>query len=165
MHTKFIVILIFVVACEAAITGCDRIGIQKKYTAICFIRVTPKGTNLISTKENAAEKEDFDSFKEKQRVLLTSSPVLLAALRKPEAAELAKVQAETKRGDPDRWLSGILKVDFPLNAEVMKVSCTTDDPREAALLTNAVVDAYMNEVEKEKRGLPRISVLERAIVP
>jgi hypothetical protein len=98
-------------------------------------------------------------------MLLTSRPVLMAALRKPEVAKLPSIQNETQSGDAIKWLEGIVKVEFPGKAEIISVSCTTDDPAEAVTLTNAVVDAYMTEIvnaERERRRR-RLSELEQMV--
>jgi hypothetical protein len=57
---------------------------------------------------------------------------------------LAIIKSEA---DPVRWLGSILRVEFPDDAEILLVSCTTKDPKEAATLTKAVVDAYMAEID------------------
>jgi len=45
----------------------------------------------------------------------------------------------------------------------MKVSCTTNDPHEAAVLTNAVVNAYMSNIvnAEQTRRRQRLGELER----
>jgi hypothetical protein len=74
----------------------------------------------------------------------------MAALRRPEVTNLPSIQ-QAKERDPVRWLRDHVKVDFPGNAEIMLISCTCSDPKEAAVLARTVVEAYMGEVvEKEK---------------
>ena len=67
--------------------------------------------------------------------------VLISALRKPAVACLAVVQ---KEDDPVRWLAKNLRVEYPGNAEIMRVSLTGNSPDEVAVLVRAVVEAYMN---------------------
>ena len=85
----------------------------------------------------------FEIYKGTQAQMLTSDVVLVAALRKPEVAKLSIVQDED---DPVRWLAKNVKVELPLNTEIMKVSLSDTRKNEVAVLVRAVVDAYMNEV-------------------
>jgi hypothetical protein len=115
--------------------------------------------------------EEYKVYQQEQRAVLMSKSVLTAALRKSEVAALPSVQAETESGDAAKWLHGIVKVEFPGKAEIMTVSCTMRDPHEAAVLTNAVVDAYMAPIEEVDRKLQdqfkdvdsRASKLEREL--
>ncbi len=102
----------------------------------------------------------FEIYKGTQQQYVKSRFVLVAALRKPEAASASVLQQEL---DPVDWLQQNLKVAFPGNAEIMHISLTTPDPRESAALVNAVVDAYKAEivdVEFNQRR-QRLSDLER----
>ena len=140
MKMKAIVLVVGAAVCVAAISGCGR-----KYTATAFLRVSLSHPDFSSPDVRAKVREEYDAEKERQREMLVSKSVLTAALRKPEVAALPSVQAETRRGDAVKWLQGIVTVRFPSKGEGMIVSCTTRDPHEAAVLTNAVVDAYMAE--------------------
>jgi len=144
MNTKAIVVVVWALFCVAVMSGCGR-----KYTATSMLRIN--ATMLSNPPARAFSDEEFETYKEKQRELITSRVILMTALRKPEVAKLPSVQTETQNGDPIRWLAGIVKVEFPGKAEIMSVSCTTDDPHEAATLTNAVVDTYMTEVVNAER--------------
>lgn len=102
----------------------------------------------------------FEVYKGTQQQYVKSRFVLVAALRKPEAASATVLQESP---DPVDWLQENLKVAFPGNAEIMHISLTTPDPRESAALVNAVVDAYKTEivdVELNQRR-QRLNDLER----
>jgi hypothetical protein len=109
-----------------------------------------------------SEKE-FDTYKKTQRLLVKSRFLLIAALRKPEVAKLPSVQAESKSGDAVRWLGSILRVEFPDDANLMSISVSLDDPKEAAALAKAVVDSYMSDVVnmEQDRKRSRLNELER----
>ena len=140
MNTR-ILALVWVVACIVVISGCGR-----KYTATAVLRIKAEEPAVLAGSARIHAEKEYESYGEKQRELLTSRIILMVALRKPEVGKLPSVHAETQNGDSIRWLAGIIKVKFPGRAEVMSVSCTTNDPHEAATLTNAVVDAYMAEI-------------------
>ncbi len=71
------------------------------------------------------------------------------------------VQEKTLHSDPVEWLEGKLSVSFPGDAEIMTVSLTLENPKEAQALLKAVVDSYMNEVvyaetEQKRRRLDEL---------
>jgi uncharacterized protein involved in exopolysaccharide biosynthesis len=149
MNMRAIVFVVSAAVCAAALSGCGR-----KYTATSMLRINAQ--LVTNPPARGLSDEEFAAYKEKQRELLTSRLVLLLALRKPEVAKLPSVQTETKDGDPIRWLADVVAVNFPGNAEIMSVSCTTNDPHEAVVLTNAVVDAYTTEiVDADRKRLQR----------
>ena len=112
------------------------------------MQIAANKESLVFPTADRAANSTFEIYKGTQQQLLTSDVVLIAALRKPEAASLAVVQ---KEDDPVRWLAKNLRVDYPGNAEIMRVSLAGDQPEEAAVLVGAVVDAYMNEVVDAER--------------
>ena len=135
------------------------------YTASAMLRVTMSASPIRSSiEELGRERDRLDIYKNTQKQLLLSRFVLLAALRKPELAELRSVRQATAAGDPVGWLQKQLQVDFPGRAEVMTVSFSGPDPKEAATVVNAVVNAYLKEMfgaERDKRRL-RLKQLDRA---
>ena len=68
-----------------------------------------------------------------------------------------------KQDDPVKWLARNLHVELPPNSEIMKISLTTSQPDEAALLVGTAVDAYMNEVvdAERHRKQERLNDLDR----
>ena len=104
------------------------------------------GPGLIGPGTGVIDRDRFEIYKNTQESLLESRLVLVRALRKPEVARLPAVQDETRKGDPVVWLGKRLSVSFPGKAEVMMVSVNRDDPHEAKILTDAIVDAYLNQV-------------------
>ncbi len=86
--------------------------------------------------------------------LMKTRFVLAAALRKPDVERLPCLRQGPARRDPAGWLAGQLRVDSPGDAEIVRVSLSSDDAEAAAALVNAVVHAYLEEVagtEMEKR--------------
>jgi hypothetical protein len=138
-----------------------------KYTSSSCLRVALQENSLVFPAEVGGtgwtDRDRFEIYKNTQQQLLLNRFVLLGALRKPEVAKLPSIQYEQKYGDPVGWLLKRLSVDFPGNAEIMRVSITRDDPREAAILVAAVVDSYITEVVNVERDLKRqrLSELDR----
>ena len=94
--------------------------------------------------------EEFKIYKNTQAQLLNSPLVLTAALRKPEINSLSIFKKH--QNDPVSWLQQNLKVTFPGDSEIMKVSLYDSNQKEAVKMLRAVVDAYLTEiVETERR--------------
>ena len=140
---------------------------EGKYTASACLRVAMQEKPILSPTEfRGIDRDRFDIYKNTQQQLLVSRFVLQAALRTPEVNKLASVQREQATGDPVKWLAGRLSVSFPGRAEIMQVSLSGDDPKEATTLVNAVVNAYLAEVVNAERDQKRqrLSELDRAYV-
>ena len=145
--------LVLVAVCAVAISGCSR-----KYTATATVGVAYRPLSNPHPPEAS-----YDGYRKEQMEMLVSKSVMTAALREPEVASLPSVQAETE--------SGVVNVTFPSKANIITVSCTMRDPHEAAVLTNAIVDAYVAEVRRAKRKLQdryesqenRVNELEREL--
>ena len=123
--------------------------ITDKYTSVALLQISANEQQLVFQTVNRALASNFEIFKSTQQELITSDVVLVAALRKDEAAKIPVIQNED---DPVRWLAKNIRIDYPGNAEVMRVSLTCAKPEDAATLVGAVVDAYMSEaVDAERR--------------
>lgn len=118
---------------------------------VALMRIAASRPSIMG--EAAGEREtDFVVYKRTQAALLKSNFVLQATLRKPEVKRLSVVQDH--KDDILDWLSGQLLVDFPGEAEIMRVSMRGERPKDLALIVNAVKDAYMDEIvnaEREER--------------
>jgi polysaccharide biosynthesis transport protein len=130
----------------------------RQYTAVALLQIAASEKQVMFQTHLA--ESTFDIYKSTQRQLLTSDNVLTAALRNENAAKASVLQQED---DPVRWLARNVHVDFPGNAEIMRVSLTGPEPDDVAILAGAVVDAYMHEVvnkdREEKRE--RLNELDR----
>jgi len=141
-------------------------GAGAKYTADSFLGIDMQEKRLVFTTEVGwTDRDRFEIYKNTQQQRLLSRFVLLAALRKPEVVKLPSIQRAQQDGDLVVWLLRRLSVGFPGKAEIMQVSITHDNAREAATLVAAVVDAYMTEVvnvEGEQKR-QRLSELDRIV--
>jgi capsular exopolysaccharide synthesis family protein len=132
-----------------------------RYTAVSLLQISATQQQLVSFQSaNQVASNTFEIYKGTQQQMLTSDVVLIAALRKPEAAGLALVQ---KQDDPVRWLAKNLRAECRADTEIMRVSLTGPQPDEVAVLVGAVVDAYMNEVvdAERHRQRDRLNELDR----
>ncbi len=135
--------------------------VRPQYSATALIRVSAANQAVLF--QNTSDARNFDVYKSTQLEYLRSRFVLVSALRRPEVARLAAIQAEP---DPVQWVSERLSVRYPGDAELMQVSVTSEKGDEAAALVNAIVDAYMEEVvdveQNERRN--RLGELDQLYV-
>jgi predicted transcriptional regulator len=107
--------------------------------------------DLSSAEAIQAARDRFTIFGATQAQLVVSRFVLQAALRDPKLARLPSIRHAAAKGDAVVWLQHQLQVSFPNKAELMEVSFSSDDPKEAAAVVNAVVDTYLKEVMGSER--------------
>ncbi|MEN6407792.1 MAG: hypothetical protein ABFC77_15150 [Thermoguttaceae bacterium] len=145
----------------AMLAGCS----GSTYTATATLRVGIEEPAMVGQPRQSSD-ERYTIYKNTQRQLVTSRFVLLAALRKPEVARLPSVQQAGRRGDAVKWLDRHIEVKSPDNSEIMTISVTQSDPREAVALARAVTDAYLAEVvnAEQAQKRQRLSELDRVYV-
>jgi hypothetical protein len=161
MKTRTLAI-VWTVACSTVWLSCVNVGLAAEDTSTSTLLIKWQKPSVQGRATQVTSYEEFQAYKKTQRLLLKSRFVLMAAIRKPEVAKLQTVQSQH---DPARWLGGIIKVEFPDDAQVMSVSCTGKDPKEVQTLTKAVVDAYLTEIvaAEESQQRQRCSELEKLV--
>jgi len=92
---------------------------------------------------SGAQKEDRDSFLREQSETIRSDPVLRAALRRPGVAGLRALRGLP---DPLAWLRENLQVDVPKDGGGAIRIWVRGGGADGAVLTNAVVDAYLEGI-------------------
>lgn len=150
------------VICAAAAGLATWIGYGPHYQASRFLRVAQQPDVIAFDSRRVADPaNEFEIYKNTQQQLVKSRYVLSKALDRPEVVALNLDQKG--HGDLIAWLTDKLTVRFPGKAEIMEVSMTSRDKKEAETLVGAVVDAYISDVidvEKNKRKL-RLNELDR----
>ena len=127
------------------------VAFRTKPTATAWLQVTMREDGLVSPAESAVGIErEFEIYKGTQRELLKNPYVLVAALRKPEVNQLPIVQRA--RPDEIAWLQDHLEASYPGDAEVMRVDLVGGDAKEAVILLNAVVGAYLDVVMQKEQS-------------
>jgi capsular exopolysaccharide synthesis family protein len=118
-----------------------------QYTAVALLQVTSRSPAQGVLGENEPP-PDPNVTKSNQEALIKSAPVLDAALNRDEAKALPAVRAQLS---PTAWLAKAFKVEFK-GAEVVALQASSEDAREAAVLVNAVADAYVEYTDKQDRA-------------
>ncbi len=101
-----------------------------QYTGVATLHLDPQPPRgLYETNE------DFTSFRANMATQVKSDPVLEAALKKPEAAELSEVRAQG--ADALAWLRTAVVVDDKTpGPEALRLAVNADRPEDAATLAN-----------------------------
>lgn len=131
------------------------------YTSYALLRVSFRQPSIAFPRMEPAADKEFEVYKRSQAELLKCRFVMAHALRSPAVKEL---NVDNRYRDPAQWLAENIVVEFPSDAEVMKVSLTSQDRDEAQILLQAVVDAYLSQVVAVERNQvrARLDRLERA---
>jgi uncharacterized protein involved in exopolysaccharide biosynthesis len=86
---------------------------------------------------------DFATYQRTQVALIKSRLVLNNAIKRLQSATPDVIK---RRADHLDWLAKNLRVDFEIGSELLRVSMRDTEPNDAAVLVNAVVSAYLDEV-------------------
>lgn len=131
-----------------ATVGCAWYFLPVQYEAFALLRVASKPPAVLGGGRAA---EDFGIFKRTQVQLILSSAVLQGTLRDPAISKLSIVKAH--EGDAVAWLKSRLTIDYPDDAEIMRVALSGPDPDEAAKIVDKVVDVYLTDIVDRERHL------------
>jgi Mrp family chromosome partitioning ATPase len=101
----------------------------------------------------------FSLFKNTQSQLIQTPIVMNAAIKSPEAQA---VISENGLENPLSWLTENVVISFPNEGEIMRLSLRAPDGKTAAVLLDAVVQAYLQEAVLSERTtrMSRLSSLE-----
>ena len=112
-----------------------------RYTAFALVKIDAERPELLPRDRPVV---DLEMFRTTQIALMKSPKVLEAALQ-DEKVRGTSVIAE--QADPVGWLENALVVEPVTNTELLRVSLSTLDAQEGAILVNAVTQAYLHEVQ------------------
>ncbi len=133
-----------------------------KYTVVGLLRVAPTEHRILEgDKEN---EQGRSTFMKTQAALLTSPPILRAALKDERVSKLGLVQ---QQAEPEAWLAKELKVGYIDDTEILRIALTsTAPPKDMAFLVNTIQNTYMAQIvdsEKKQQMILREN-LERIIL-
>ena len=124
-----------------------------RYTATTQLLIKSGGVNLTAMQDAydpvRASLSQRDII-QTQVQLIKSTPVMEAVLQQ---GVLAKSKDFQNSREPVRLLTELIKVTPARSGYVLDVSIEREDPREAAAVANAVVDAYLAENRSRRLGV------------
>ena len=123
---------------------------RKSHQPVALLRVRAQAPTLLASESRAsAGNENFNTFKNTQASLLKSNFVLQAALRNPKLKALPIIQKH--RDDIVDWIQQNMTVDYPGDAEIMRIRFAQGTPQEQAEIVNAVAETYIAEIVDAER--------------
>ncbi len=119
-----------------------------KYVASAYLQLTqPRQLEQLG-----AERIDFRTFRENQAGIITSYPVLKAALGRPEVLALPVVQNHVQNSmESTGWLAQQIKTDFKAAPSIMHVYYAGENPQAQKVILNAVIEEYKRYSENKLR--------------
>src|SRR5207244_7516449 len=101
----------------------------------------------------------FTAFMKTQMAVVKSKPVLQAALRQPQVAELSEIR---EHADALAWLEKWLEVDTTLGVEILRITLSGDRPDDIAAILNAICAGYLQQMEQaeQAKSVARIEQLQ-----
>jgi capsular exopolysaccharide synthesis family protein len=118
-----------------------------KYEAYALLNVEQNREGVLD--KTTQGREVFEIFKRTQAALVTSGSVLRNAIREPAVMGMSTIKDHDD--DPAGWLSDQVIVDYPNDAEVMRVAVKTPYKNEAVKLVDTIVAKYLSEVVMKER--------------
>ena len=124
-------------------SSCTVLHISDQQPAV--LQVTPEG------QINAAV------YRQRQQQAVTSMKVLETVFANPAVADLPVARNPNRVGELER----MIKVDFKIGQEFMRITVEADTADESLILVTAVKDAYLSEVVNKERNIWERSVVQR----
>jgi capsular exopolysaccharide synthesis family protein len=116
----------------------------EKYTAYVLLRIAPAEPKILQDSTARVDLERISQYQKTQEALITSMPVLRAALKEEKIRQLPLLRG---RSDPADWLEKELKAEIVEKTEVLKLSLSArEHPEDLAPIVNAVQEAYMDRI-------------------
>jgi polysaccharide biosynthesis transport protein len=147
----WLVLMLWVVG-SAGIGAAVYLKVKPSFKAYSIVRVVPASNDLYGVRTSG---ETFDPFLQTLVNLVTSPNVLTAAGSERVAATLPRVQAA---GDVVQELRKVINVVVIPNTYLIEVSMTSSNSYEAAVLVNAVVDAFIKSNEEFTDGMSKTQI-------
>ena len=122
----------------------------RSHQPVALLRVSAQAPTLLASASRASTgNENFNTFKNTQASLLKSNFVLQAALRNPKLKALPIIQKH--RDDIVDWIQQYMTVDYPGDAEIMRIRFARGTPQEQAEIVNSVAETYITEIVNSER--------------
>ena len=133
---KLSLVLVFILCLAAG--AAYMLTARSMYSSAASIYIRQNGPKLLSEGSIATESRNFLYT---QAQLMQSTPVLAATARMPA---VASSQTLRELGEADRIeaLKSVIDAEVGMRDDIIKLTCRTPYAQEAALLANAVVEAY-----------------------
>jgi capsular exopolysaccharide synthesis family protein len=113
---------------------------RPQFTSTASIYVQPTGPRNVGGAEKPAVSLLSSNFLNTQREIISSVPVIAAAVADPEISGLKTFSGIE---NPVDWLRGQMRVEVGKTDDIIHIALETPDARESAQIVNAIVDSYV----------------------
>ncbi len=120
-----------------------------KYEAYALLKVSGRQPSILEKGTTPAD--EFMLFKATQGQLVASNMVANNVLRGADINQLESVRQHSD--DPVSWLKDELMVDFPGDAELMRIAIKTKRPEDSLKIVDKVVAVYLAEIVERDKAL------------
>jgi capsular exopolysaccharide synthesis family protein len=121
-----------------------------RYEAAAQLKVS-NHVPAVLLRSNASVADEFAVFKRTQVQLILSPQVLGRAVSEPDINRLSIMQEHSD--EPVSWLQKHLQIQYPDDAEILRISLKTPKKEEAKKIVDMVMNKYMSEVVQHDRDL------------
>jgi hypothetical protein len=130
-------------------TAAAWILVPTRYEAFALLKVSGKPPAVLERRPRAAD--EFAIFKRTQAQLIRSASVLNGVLRDASISKLSLIKDHSD--DPIAYLNDRLAIDFPDDAEIMRVTMIGENRDEVVKIVNKIVEVYLKEVVQRDRDI------------
>jgi hypothetical protein len=123
--------------------------VPTQYEAFALLKVSGKPPAVLERRAGAAD--EFAIFKRTQAQMIRSSTVLQGILREASIANLSLIKDHSD--DPVAWLNNQLVIDYPDDAEILRVAMKGANRDEVVKIVNKIVEVYLKEVVQRERDM------------
>jgi succinoglycan biosynthesis transport protein ExoP len=124
--------------------------IPVRYEAFALLKVSSRPQTVLTRSVTGAN-DEFTVFKRTQVQLILTGSVLQRTVTEPEISRLSIMQEHNE--EPLTWLKKQLLIEYPDDAEVMRISLKTPKANEAKKIVDMVVTKYLSEIVQHDRDL------------
>jgi hypothetical protein len=123
--------------------------VPTQYEAFALLKVSGKPPSVLERRPAAAD--EFAIFKRTQAQMIRSGIVLNGILRDASINKLSLIRAHSD--DPIAWLNDQLVIDYPDDAEILRVAMKGANRDEVVKIVNKIVEVYLKEIVQRERDM------------
>lgn len=125
--------------------------LPNQYEAFALLKVASKPPTVLGRSGGEPDREEFAVFKRTQAQMVLSNVVIQSALRDTTISRLPTIKDHDD--DAVSWLKAHVNIDFPDNAEIMRISMKGGRKDDLLKIVNKVVSVYMEEIVAREKDL------------
>jgi len=125
--------------------------VPPRYKAYALLKVSSKPPAVLERRPGATD--EFAVYKRTQVQLIRSGLVLNGTLRDAKINTLSLIKDHSD--DPIAYLNDHLVIDYPDDAEIMRITMTGENGHQVVTIVNKIVEVYLKEIVQREREIRR----------